>query len=283
MKKTEDICFPDPSFPLVINLERTAAVNEAGITLQAIHEAIEIKYFYEGKSTLLVGDKTVQVKAGDIVVVNPYEFHATLDHGGEDTGRYHLFMLGLDFFEGSRGAGLDLRQLIFGKHTVFGNLFSENGRMQALLACAAEEERKGEAASRLAIFGIFAQFFAELLRCGSETAQENSAEDILHYYNIIEPAVRMIRDEYSKHFTVEMLAEACSISKFHFCRIFKAVMGMGAIRYLNVYRLKIADNLLATTDRQIGEVADSCGFEDAGYFARLYKKQYGHPPSKRLG
>lgn len=281
MKKTEDIYFEDKSFPLFINRGSVSTLNEATITAQAIHEAIEIKYFYEGKTTLLVGDKTVQVHAGDIVIINPYEFHATLDCGGDSVGKYYLFMMGLDFFEGARSAGIDLHHLIYGKHTVFKTKFSGNARMCELLESAAREDETRTPFSRLALFGIFAQFFAEVLNHGTVDGARQSNEDILHYYNIIEPAIRMIRDEYSKSFTVEMLAEACSISKFHFCRIFKEVMGMSAIKYLNAYRLKIADSLLTSSDRQIGEIASICGFEDAGYFARIYKKYYGHAPSKR--
>ena len=35
----------------------------------AIHEAIEIKCFFEGEATLLVGDETVHAVAGDVVVM----------------------------------------------------------------------------------------------------------------------------------------------------------------------------------------------------------------------
>ena len=281
MKKPEDIYFHDKTFPLLIRRDRVSTVNEVGITIQAIHEAIEIKYFYEGTSTLLIGNNTVKVEAGDVIVINPYEFHATLDCGGENTGKYHIFMMGLDFFDGVRAAGIDLRHLIYGKHTAFKTKFSDNERLRSLLSRAIEENEMKTAASRLAIFGIFAEVFAELLKCGTVTGDGSSSEDILHYYNVIEPAIRMIRDEYSRRFNVEMLAEACNISKFHFCRIFKSVMAMSAIKYLNVYRLKIADTLLTSSDRQIGEIAAICGFDDAGYFARIYKEQYGHTPSKR--
>ena len=281
MKKPEDIYFHDKSFPLLIKRDRVSTVNEVGITIQAIHEAIEIKYFYEGTSTLLIGNDTVRVEAGDIVIINPYEFHATLDCGGETPGKYHIFMMGLDFFDGVRAAGIDLRHLIYGKHILFKTKFSKSDTLRALLTRAVEENESKTAASRLAVFGIFAELFAELLKNGTRSGEGASNEDILHYYNVIEPAIRMIRDEYSRRFTVEMLAEACSISKFHFCRIFKAVMGMSAIKYLNTYRLKIADTLLTSSDRQIGEIAMICGFEDAGYFARIYKEQYGHTPSKR--
>jgi AraC-like DNA-binding protein len=281
MKTPQDIYFHDKSFPLLMRPESRSAINEVGITIQAIHEAIEIKYFYEGTSTLLIGNDTVNVTAGDVIVINPYEFHATLDNGGENTGRYHLFMIGLNFFEGVRAAGIDLRHLIYGKNTTFKTKFSNNALLNELLSRAVNEHESDTAASRLALFGIFAEVFAELLKHGKESSEGRSNEDILHYYNVIETAIRMIRDEYSRRFTVEMLAEACNISKFHFCRIFKSVMGMSAIKYLNVYRLKIADTLLTSSDRQIGEISAICGFEDAGYFARIYKEQYGHTPSKR--
>ena len=48
--------------------------------IEAFHEEIEIKCFYEGSATLLIGTQTVNVTKGDIVVINPYEFHATIDH-----------------------------------------------------------------------------------------------------------------------------------------------------------------------------------------------------------
>ena len=65
----------------------------------ALHEDIEIKCFYEGTATLLIESQTVSVKAGDVVVINPYEFHATVDTG-EEKGKYNLFMLPLDYFSG---------------------------------------------------------------------------------------------------------------------------------------------------------------------------------------
>ena len=80
MKKPEDIYFHDKSFPLLIKRDRVSTVNEVGITIQAIHEAIEIKYFYEGRATLLIGSEAVEAREGDVIIMNPYEFHATVDY-----------------------------------------------------------------------------------------------------------------------------------------------------------------------------------------------------------
>ncbi len=283
MKKSEDIKFSDESFPLRTRKYSTSFKNDEGFSVQAIHEAIEIKYFYGGDSTLLVGDKTVYAEAGDVVIINPYEFHTTIDCGKNAPGRYHLFMMGIDFFDGVWGADLNLRNLVFGKHAVFKTHFKNNGELSAILDSLVATDPDKSSADRLKTFGLMAELFAWLLENGIEMGESSSGEDLLHYYAVIEPAIRMIRDEYSTHFTVDMLANACNISKFHFCRIFKSVMGVTAIQYLNSYRLKLADAMLANTDRQIGEIATMAGFEDASYFARIYKKQFGHSPKRREG
>ena len=283
MKKSEDIKFSDESFPLRTRKYSTSFKNDEGFSVQAIHEAIEIKYFYGGDSTLLVGDKTIYAEAGDVVIINPYEFHTTIDCGKNAPGRYHLFMMGIDFFDGVWGADLNLRNLVFGKHAVFKTHFKNNGELSAILDSLVATDPDKSSADRLKTFGLMAELFAWLLENGIEMGESSSGEDLLHYYAVIEPAIRMIRDEYSTHFTVDMLANACNISKFHFCRIFKSVMGVTAIQYLNSYRLKLADAMLANTDRQIGEIATMAGFEDASYFARIYKKQFGHTPKSREG
>ena len=106
----------------------------------ALHEELEIKCFYEGSATLLVESKSVSVKAGDVVVINPYEFHATVDVG-EEKGAYHLFMLPLDYFSGV--PELNLHRLFFGEGKKFATLFAGEPRLHGLLMEAAEEIRQG--------------------------------------------------------------------------------------------------------------------------------------------
>lgn len=279
MRATGDIHFPDPEFPILIDPVRTSSVDDVVEAAYAIHEAIEIKCFYEGESTLLIGDKTVHARAGDVIVINPYEFHATVDIGSTSKGKYHLFMLGVDFFS-SIPAGVDLRHLLFGQQTQFLTHFKNDVELYILLCGAAEESMRMQSESRLAIFGRLSQVFAILLRRGC-TKREEAPSDVGHYYAMIEPALRMIRDSYAQKFTVETLADACRISKYHFCRIFKTVMGVSAIQYLNAYRLKIAHTLLSNTDHRIGEVASLCGFEDTAYFCRIYKRHFGTTPKRK--
>lgn len=242
----------------------------------ALHENVEIKCFYEGTATLLIESQTIRVKAGDVVVINPYEFHAIVDTG-EEKGKYHLFMLPLDYFSGE--PALDLQKLFFVEEKRFRTLFSD-GRMFDLLMQAAEEAQQKQEASDLMIKSLLMAFFALLLRNGITQAERSAPEKSeLRLYSVIEPALRCIKNEYRRELTVEELAKKCNVSKHYFCRVFKAVTRKSAMEYLRSFRLQVANILLSNTKSSISEIAACCGFESANYFSRCYKQYYGVSPS----
>lgn len=277
-KNLEQLDF-DASYPLIVDAYRTSFIYGVEDAQKALHEAVEIKYFYEGSSTLLIGTQTLVVRAGDIVVINPYEFHTTLDYGAEK-GKYHLFLVGLDFFSGNGEP--DLRRLLLGENRTLQTLHVGAKTEGELLLRVVEEWNAKEDGYRMAIRGLLMTFFTLLLRKGSRAeASASSREHALRYYAVVEPALRRIRDGYAERFTVEELAELCMVSKYHFCRVFKEVTGMTAMQYLNEYRLKIAETMLENTHKSVAEIARVCGFEDESYFCRCFKKHFGDSPRRR--
>jgi transcriptional regulator GlxA family with amidase domain len=187
-------------------------------------------------------------------------------------------MIGLDFFEGARGADVDLRHLLLGKKTIFKTLHRENGILIDVLKKIVEEKSRDDEYSRLAVFALVGELISILLRGGTDSSKTPPSEDMIHRYTTIEPAIRSIRDNYRESFSIDELSKLCAVSKYHFCRIFKEVMGMSPIRYINYYRLKIADAMLQNSDKSINEIAEDTGFEDASYFSKLYKKTFGNSP-----
>lgn len=241
----------------------------------ALHEEVEIKCFYEGSATLLIGSQTVPVKAGDVVVINPYEFHATVNTG-KDKGKYHLFMLPLDYFTGI--PELDLRRILFAEEKQFNTLYTDP-RLHSFLMQAAEEFRQNREGSSLLIRGLLMAAFALLLRSGlAKTENTAPKKKALRSYLVIEPALRCIKNEYGRTMTVEELAKLCNVSKHYFCRVFKAITGKSVMEYLRDFRLRVANVLLQNTDRSISDIAACCGFDSSNYFSRCYKQHYGHSP-----
>ena len=54
---------------LTIVPNRTSKIATVKTESRVLHEEIEIKCFFEGSSTLLIGSETVSVKAGDVVII----------------------------------------------------------------------------------------------------------------------------------------------------------------------------------------------------------------------
>jgi AraC-like DNA-binding protein len=50
------------------------------------------------------------------------------------------------------------------------------------------------------------------------------------------------------------------------------------MEYLRDYRLRQARTRLSGSDESIAQIAARCGFEDAAYFSRAFKAQFGSSP-----
>ncbi len=82
-------------------------------------------------------------------------------------------------------------------------------------------------------------------------------------------------------FGVERLAEAMSLSTAQLNRKIKAVTGQTTVIFIQNVRMKMALQLLRQGEKNIGEIAYSIGFENPGYFSKVFKKHFGFSPSER--
>ena len=65
-------------------------------------------------------------------------------------------------------------------------------------------------------------------------------------------------------------------------KLFKKEVGVSPLEYLTNLRMKSAETLLTamwTNEYSISDIAQMCGFDDALYFSRVFKKYYGCAPS----
>lgn len=57
-------------------------------------------------------------------------------------------------------------------------------------------------------------------------------------------------------------------------------MKITVVDYLTQIRIKNARQMLSFSDKDIGEVAQLCGFHSAAYFCNLFKRITGESPSE---
>ena len=97
----------------------------------------------------------------------------------------------------------------------------------------------------------------------------------------LQPAITYIHQNYTKHFTVEHLANLCFLSPSRFYYLFKEQMGISPIVYKNKIAIQYSvQELLYNKEISIKEIAQNHGFISTIYFERLFKKTMGKTPSQ---
>ena len=270
----QNIPFPHGDFKIIIGGGKSRAFDKA------FHEEIEIKYFYEGVSTVMIDKDVIVANPGDVTIVNPFELHASVKIGATQ-GKYISIILSIDFLKELNPNGLDLRRALILKGLKFHNHIRGNERLQTIIKRAYDEISEEKENYRLVIYGLMTEFFVLLLRDYVNTEKPTyTADTYTKRAEIISPALSKIFKDYNEKITVEELAKLCSVSKYYFCRLFKEETGLSVIQYIISYRISIAETMLKTTDNSVENVAYLCGFDDVSYFYRTYKKLKGISPMK---
>ncbi|MBP3361684.1 MAG: helix-turn-helix domain-containing protein [Clostridia bacterium] len=83
---------------------------------------------------------------------------------------------------------------------------------------------------------------------------------------------------YEKNLSLKSLAALYFINEKYIGRLFKKQIGMSFREYLCSVRLHRAEQLLASSDRQVIDIALECGFENVTYFNRVFAKKHGMTP-----
>ncbi|HKB91939.1 MAG TPA: helix-turn-helix transcriptional regulator, partial [Opitutaceae bacterium] len=75
------------------------------------------------------------------------------------------------------------------------------------------------------------------------------------------------------------IAQAASLSPYHFHRAFKHTFRETPHEFLSGQRLKRAAHLLANSEMSITEICLECGFESLPSFSSLFRKSFSMNPS----
>ena len=81
-------------------------------------------------------------------------------------------------------------------------------------------------------------------------------------------------------FTVEQLCKKVFMSHSQLHRKLEALTGCAPNKFIRMIRLNKATALLKDASRSIASIALECGYNDPGYFARVFKQEYGITPQE---
>ncbi len=100
------------------------------------------------------------------------------------------------------------------------------------------------------------------------------------YSHLIRNCLNHIDFHYQEKLTLLSLANKFAVSKNYLCTLFHSEVKVTITDYINTTRIRQAILLLNTTSLPMQEISERCGFTDANYFTRTFKKIHGKTPLK---
>lgn len=272
-----------PEFPLSIKLFRyTSKRHTRGGTW---HERLELFIPLDGPVKFRMGDQTVALAAGDLLVVDNLKVHHVEDFPGFDT-RVIVVSFQPEFVY-SLGSPS-------GDYTFLLPFYSKLDRRPHVLR-AGDQASAAYAALTELLHAYFTHDERQFVQAGSKAfllpllyhlARQFRASDMLkwEFMRHQQRSLRLkklfdhIQAHYAEKLSVGDAARLVAMSPAAFMKAFKQVAGMTLVSYLNHVRLARSARLLRETDRSIADIAAEMGFADQSYFNRRFHAAFGSAP-----
>jgi two-component system response regulator YesN len=94
----------------------------------------------------------------------------------------------------------------------------------------------------------------------------------------IKSALEYVEKHYASPLNLQEVAESLSISSSYLSKLFVDKLEMRFTQFVNLYRIKISQQYLKSTDKTVEEIASLVGYNDYKYFSQVFKSISGMTP-----
>lgn len=91
-------------------------------------------------------------------------------------------------------------------------------------------------------------------------------------------AMDYIRIHHMRNLSLEEVAENVHVSPYYLSHLFREKLGVTFVEYVTGVRMEMAKNYLLHTRLPIAAIAEKLGYDDAGYFGKVFRKYTGVTP-----
>ena len=96
---------------------------------------------------------------------------------------------------------------------------------------------------------------------------------------MLAPAMMAVHGAPERKWTVDDLAAEAAVSRSSLHDRFREVLGLSPMRYVNEWRMRVAQELLRTTEVTVAVIARRVGYDSEEAFSRAFKRTHGQSPS----
>ncbi len=235
------------------------------------HDKHELYYLAHGNVKYFIDDKIYTLQSGDMVFIPQGVFHRTVYDSSKTAERLLISFddeyIGEDYLE-------YVYELSHSHHIRISRDYSD-ALTDILRKIEYENKNKKSGYQKMEKL-----YLRELLIFISRHRISRIPEKVSEIHRLIQDAAQYISHNSAEDLTLTAVANKYCVSTGHFSKSFKKITGIRYSEYVNITRIATGARLLETTSLSVTEIASRCGFDDANYFASVFKKYKGITPKK---
>lgn len=240
------------------------------------HIEYEIIRILEGEFTVLLDEKDLSAKAGDIIFI-----HDGVLHGGNPNNCvYECIVFDFNLILKDNNVCKKIISEIIDHTLIINDFFSKkNITIHDITSDLFDAINKKYSGYEFIVQGKLYELLGLIIKnnfYSYNNVNKLKQSQILKF----KKAINLIETSYSSDITLDDLSNAAGMSTKYLCRFFNKMIKKTPIEYLNYYRIEIACHKLTTTDFSVTDIAFNCGFNDLSYFIKTFKKYKGTTPKK---
>lgn len=245
-----------------------------------------IYYVVEGRAQVLLPDRTLALKPGQLYLIPPFTTHHYVCDGRFTHYYLHFYerkeacQQGLfdeweipNEIEGHADELAMMRHLCqLMPHTQLPASNPETYDNHAMLMGILKEEARRPLYDRMEVQGILQILLSRFLR--------HAHQRLLTHDRRIQHALTYIHQHLADKLELDTLAAEACVSKDHLIRIFKQATGETPANYITRRKLQQAELLLTTTSAPVKSIAAELGYNDTSYFIRVFHRHSNMTPQE---
>lgn len=239
------------------------------------HTNLEIMRVLRGNAIVSLNDRHYNAEAGDVIFVNSNVIHSAMP----ENCCYECIVFDSRFI----GINSELEDFVnrIINHDIVLKEFSTDKEINKITAKLFESLKNPK--NKFAVMGNMYSLFGEFINKNYFDEKLHIEDDNAKNLYKLKKVLNFMRASYSKHITLEEMADTAGVSPKYFCSFFKNMTSKKPMEYLNSYRVEKAAAKLLNSDESVTEIAYSCGFNDLSYFIKVFKDFKGISPKQFRG
>lgn len=238
------------------------------------HKECEILYIRSGTLKLCVDETNFELHAGDVAFLRGGQIHG----GTPIDCHYQGIVFDMEFMMSPLAtSNSDISLLLSGQKCITTYLPAALPHIHEAVGRINDDLFTRARGFEVKALGSLYHLFGEIIKGGYLEPSSNQDSQRMKQ---LRGALDFISENYQEKISLHDMAKSIGLTDSYFSELFSLYAHQTPMDYLNCYRVDQACIALLTTDKPITQIAFDCGFNDASYFTKVFKKYKGCKPSQ---